>query len=139
MTIALRRVEDGAELAIANTGPGIPPELRSRVFERFFRGDASHGNAVEGCGLGLSIAQWIVHAHGGTHQDGVRRARADDRHGAPAGDSHRIAGVRDPSTCRAPRNDKLGGQAGSVAGQPVPDDVQAKRVPAGGEHCAKAA
>ena len=66
VTIGLRRVEDGVELAIANTGPGIPPELRSRVFERFFRGDASHGNTVEGCGLGLSIAQWIVHAHGGS-------------------------------------------------------------------------
>jgi signal transduction histidine kinase len=66
VTIGLRRVEEGAELAIANTGPGIPPELRSRVFERFFRADASHGNTVEGCGLGLSIAQWIVHAHGGS-------------------------------------------------------------------------
>ena len=66
VTIGLRRVEDGAELVIANTGPGIPPELRSRVFERFFRGDASHSNTVEGCGLGLSIAQWIVHAHGGS-------------------------------------------------------------------------
>ncbi len=66
VTIGLRRVEDGVELAISNTGPGIPPELRSRVFERFFRGDASHGNIVEGCGLGLSIAQWIVHAHGGS-------------------------------------------------------------------------
>ncbi|MGD0410130.1 MAG: ATP-binding protein [Verrucomicrobiota bacterium] len=36
--------------------------------ERFFRGDASHNREVEGCGLGLSIAQWIVHAHGGTIQ-----------------------------------------------------------------------
>jgi signal transduction histidine kinase len=66
VTIALRSVEDTAELAIANTGPGIPPDLRSRVFDRFFRGDASHGNAVEGSGLGLSIAQWIVAAHGGS-------------------------------------------------------------------------
>jgi signal transduction histidine kinase len=66
VTIVLRRVEDSAELAIANTGPGIPLELRPRIFERFFRGDASHGNAVEGCGLGLSIAQWIAHAHGGS-------------------------------------------------------------------------
>ena len=55
-----------AELRIANTGPGLPAELQPRVFERFFRGDASHNRAVEGCGLGLSIAQWIVHAHGGT-------------------------------------------------------------------------
>ena len=57
-----------AELRIANTGLGLPAELQSRVFERFFRGDASHNRAVEGCGLGLSIAQWIVNAHGGTIQ-----------------------------------------------------------------------
>jgi signal transduction histidine kinase len=66
VTIGLRGVDGFARLVIANTGPGIPPEQRPRLFERFFRGDASHGNIVEGCGLGLSIAQWIVHAHGGT-------------------------------------------------------------------------
>jgi signal transduction histidine kinase len=66
VTIALRGVPDSAELAIANTGPAIPRELQPRVFDRFFRGDTSHGNAVEGSGLGLSIAQWIVHAHGGS-------------------------------------------------------------------------
>ncbi len=54
-----------AELQIANTGAGLAPELQARVFERFFRGDASHSSAVDGCGLGLSIAQWIVTAHGG--------------------------------------------------------------------------
>jgi signal transduction histidine kinase len=66
VTIDLCRVNGHAELKIANTGAGIPAELQSRVFDRFFRGDASHGNTVEGCGLGLSIAQWIVGAHGGT-------------------------------------------------------------------------
>ena len=68
VTLSLRRADNNAELAVANTGPGIPPELQRRVFERFFRGDSSHSNAVEGCGLGLSIAQWIVLAHGGTIQ-----------------------------------------------------------------------
>ncbi len=68
VTLALRRAGDAAELAIANTGPGIPPELLSRVFDRFFRGDPAHGSAVEGCGLGLSIAKWIVSAHKGTIQ-----------------------------------------------------------------------
>jgi signal transduction histidine kinase len=64
--MVLRRVGDTAEFSIANTGQGIPPEILPRVFDRFFRGDAAHGSRVEGCGLGLSIAQWIVNAHHGT-------------------------------------------------------------------------
>jgi signal transduction histidine kinase len=66
VTLALRRMGDAAELTVANTGPGIPPEKIARVCDRFFRADASHNNAVEGCGLGMSIVQWIVTAHGGT-------------------------------------------------------------------------
>lgn len=64
--MVLRRVADVAEFAISNTGKGIPPEDLPRVFERFFRGDARQTGAAEGCGLGLSIAQWIVTAHQGT-------------------------------------------------------------------------
>lgn len=61
----LRVVGGFAEFEIANSGPGIAPDIQKRVFERFFRGDSSHNNVVEGCGLGLSIVQWIVHAHDG--------------------------------------------------------------------------
>jgi signal transduction histidine kinase len=68
VTFSLRRTDGFGELKIENTGPGVAPELRSRVFERFFRGDASHNNSVDGCGLGLSIAQWIVVAHHGSIQ-----------------------------------------------------------------------
>jgi signal transduction histidine kinase len=68
VNISLSQVNGFAELKIENTGAGIAPELQPRVFERFFRGDSSHSNAVEGCGLGLSIAQWIVVAHNGTIQ-----------------------------------------------------------------------
>jgi signal transduction histidine kinase len=64
----LRRRDNLAEFTIANTGAGIPAELLPQVFERFFRGDPAHGSAVDGCGLGLSIAQWIVSAHGGKIQ-----------------------------------------------------------------------
>jgi signal transduction histidine kinase len=64
--MALRRAGPLAECTIANSGPGIPSETLARVFDRFFRGDLAHGSNVEGCGLGLSIAKWIVSAHGGT-------------------------------------------------------------------------
>ena len=37
-----------------------------RVFDRFFRGDPAHSQTVDGCGLGLSIAQWIVTTHNRT-------------------------------------------------------------------------
>jgi signal transduction histidine kinase len=54
------------KLTVSNTGPGIAPEKLPRVFERFYRCDAAHGSDVEGCGLGLCIAESIVKAHGGT-------------------------------------------------------------------------
>jgi signal transduction histidine kinase len=68
VTIALNRNNGTAELNIANTGAGISPALLPHVFDRFFRGDAAQGNDTEGCGLGLSIARWIVTAHGGSIQ-----------------------------------------------------------------------
>jgi heavy metal sensor kinase len=64
--MALQRTAENAELIITNSGPGIPPEVLPRIFDRFFRGDPAHSNTVEGCGLGLSIAQWIVSAHQGS-------------------------------------------------------------------------
>ncbi len=66
ITLGLKRQGDAAEFSMANTGPGIPAEAMPRVFDRFFRGDPAHNNEVDGCGLGLSIAQWIVSAHKGS-------------------------------------------------------------------------
>lgn len=68
VVMKLQRLPGMAEFSITNTGPGIPPESLPRVFDRFYRGDPAHGNEVEGCGLGLSIARWIVSAHTGTIQ-----------------------------------------------------------------------
>jgi len=62
---ALRRDGADAELTITNTGKIIPPEILPRVFERFYRGAAAHNSDVDGCGLGLSIAEWIARAHHG--------------------------------------------------------------------------
>jgi signal transduction histidine kinase len=66
--IELRAGNAAGKFTITNTGPGIPPEQLPRVFEPFFRGDASHHRGVDGCGLGLSIARWIATAHGGDLQ-----------------------------------------------------------------------
>ena len=68
VSIALSRNNGVAELKISNTGPGVPPEKLPRVFDRFYRGDPAHGYEIEGCGLGLSIAQWIAKSHGGSIQ-----------------------------------------------------------------------
>jgi signal transduction histidine kinase len=65
VTIALVRNEAAAELTITNTGPGIGPQELGRVCDRFYRGAAARDFGNEGCGLGLSIAEWIVKAHGG--------------------------------------------------------------------------
>ncbi|MEY4387125.1 MAG: hypothetical protein RLY20_2408 [Verrucomicrobiota bacterium] len=63
--ISLQRDGDFAELVVTNTGKGIAPDLLGRVFERFARGEEAQGKAMEGCGLGLTIAKWIVEAHNG--------------------------------------------------------------------------
>ncbi|MBL9166471.1 MAG: HAMP domain-containing protein [Verrucomicrobiales bacterium] len=64
--LSLTKLDQMAELAISNTGPGIPAEKLPRVFERFFRGSPADLGEVEGCGLGLSIAEAIVNSHCGT-------------------------------------------------------------------------
>jgi heavy metal sensor kinase len=53
-------------IAVEDTGSGVPPELRSRIFERFTRGDAARGRETGGAGLGLSLSAAIAAAHDGT-------------------------------------------------------------------------
>jgi len=51
---------------ISDTGTGINDEDRERIFERFYKGDPSRDRSQGGSGLGLSIAQTILHIHGGS-------------------------------------------------------------------------
>lgn len=65
VSVVLRCEESQAVLQVRNTGPEIPAADLPFVLNRFYRGRQSGGSAVEGSGLGLSIAKWIVDTHGG--------------------------------------------------------------------------
>lgn len=64
LKVEVRCDDDRAVLLVADHGPGVRPEDRERVFERFFRGGPASGSEVGG--LGLSVVRWIAEAHGGT-------------------------------------------------------------------------
>jgi len=55
----------GVLLQVEDDGPGIPEDLKRRVFERFARGDSSRSRAAGSTGLGLAIVHSVVAAHGG--------------------------------------------------------------------------
>ncbi len=63
--VTLHKVGREIELAVADNGPGIPPEDLPHLFERFYRGDRARTRASGGSGLGLAIAKQWVEAHGG--------------------------------------------------------------------------
>src|SRR6185312_4065425 len=61
--VAVRSHHDGtAEISVSDDGPGIADSEKSKVVERFYRGDASRG--TPGVGLGLSLVQAVAKLHG---------------------------------------------------------------------------
>ena len=54
-----------SHIEVQDTGPGIAPAHRERIFERFYRGEAGGNRNSPGAGLGLAIARWAVAANGG--------------------------------------------------------------------------
>ena len=64
--VELDETDSGYAVAVKDQGPGIPPDVRSQIFERFFRADVSRRrSARDGAGLGLALARWIARAHDG--------------------------------------------------------------------------
>jgi len=63
--ITVEKREGSAAVKVVDTGMGIPEEEREKIFKRFYRMDKSRSRETGGVGLGLSIAEWIAHAHQG--------------------------------------------------------------------------
>jgi signal transduction histidine kinase len=68
VVVHVSRVADAVQLAVEDTGPGIPAEHLPRIFDRFYKVDTSRAGTEtpSGSGLGLSIVRAIVERHGGT-------------------------------------------------------------------------
>ena len=78
MTVSVGTAGETAVVAVTDDGPGIPPEQRDEVFERFTRLDGARSAGDGGTGLGLAIVREVVEGHGGTiavdpdHASGAR-------------------------------------------------------------------
>lgn len=64
--VDLRTFDERIRLSVHDGGPGIPDDLRERIFDRFVRGEESRNRATGGFGIGLSLCRRIVEGRGGT-------------------------------------------------------------------------
>jgi len=66
IAIAARGERDQLVVDVMDSGPGIPPEERNRIFEAFYQGKSPQGGHVKGTGIGLSVVTEFVNAHVGS-------------------------------------------------------------------------
>lgn len=66
VSITARLVDDRAEVAIVDTGIGIPEEARDRIFQSFEQADGSVSREYGGTGIGLNVTRQLVELHGGS-------------------------------------------------------------------------
>jgi two-component system, NtrC family, sensor histidine kinase GlrK len=91
ISIHARREREQLVIDVIDSGPGIPPDERNRIFEAFYQGKTPQGGHVKGTGIGLSVVTEFVNAHGGSIEileaaaGGAHfRVRLPLRHSAPA-------------------------------------------------------
>jgi two-component system sensor histidine kinase GlrK len=65
ITISARQADKGVEVSVADTGPGIPVEKLTTVFDKYQQAGATGSYRMRGTGLGLSIAKHVITSHGG--------------------------------------------------------------------------
>ena len=65
--VAITEGRNGLEIAVTDSGPGVPEESRQHIFERFYRVDSARSRSAGdgGAGLGLALVRWIAEVHGG--------------------------------------------------------------------------
>jgi heavy metal sensor kinase len=66
VSVSLTSTDSSVEIAVSDTGIGIPADATDRIFERFYRAGRARSRSDGGSGLGLSIAKWVAEAHNGS-------------------------------------------------------------------------
>lgn len=95
--LAARARPAGAELTVADDGPGLSTDLAAWAFDRFVRGDAARSRTTGNSGLGLAIARSIVEAHNGAIELETLPGRGCRR----SGGAHRYRSARIVARVRA--------------------------------------
>jgi CheY-like chemotaxis protein/two-component sensor histidine kinase len=99
VSVSVRRRGSEAELTVRDTGVGMSPELRARVFDLFVQGDAALDRGQGGLGIGLTLVRRLAELHGGS------AFAASDGPGRGSVFTVRLPAIRPPALTRPARQD----------------------------------